>query len=63
MTYITIKLMSYVGLARNIKMPKLTHAAPIVGRKRRQVIQHQEGQVGQGGRTLDDEPELVANPA
>ncbi len=29
-TYLTIRLMETLGLARNVKLPKLTHAAPIV---------------------------------
>ena len=50
MTYITIKLMSFVGLARNIKMPKLTHAAPIVKPEiaMRAKMAAEEGQDGEG---------------
>jgi fatty-acid desaturase len=60
MTYIAIKLMSYVGLARNIKLPKLTHAAPIVRSKGPGAL---KAKPRAAARPLDDEPELVANPA
>ena len=31
-TYLAIRAMSFLGLARKVKLPKLTHAAPIVSR-------------------------------
>jgi fatty-acid desaturase len=63
MTYITIKLMSYLGMARNIKMPKLTHAAPIVSPKMVGKLNGKKAKKSKAGRPLDDEPELVGNPA
>jgi fatty-acid desaturase len=63
MTYITIKLMSYVGMARNIKMPKLTHAAPIARPRVSSSPGMAKVKKAKALRPLDDEPELVGNPA
>jgi fatty-acid desaturase len=63
MTYMAIKLMSYLGMARNIKTPKLTHAAPLAGPKVTGKLNGKKAKKANAGRPLDDEPELVANPA
>jgi stearoyl-CoA desaturase (delta-9 desaturase) len=62
-TYLTIRLMSWVGMARNIKMPKLTHAAPIVSRKEAARLSAKKAKKVKAGRRLDDEPELVGTSA
>jgi hypothetical protein len=55
-----IRLMSFLGLARNIKLPKLTHAAPIVSPKQAAQIEKSKAR---SGRRRDDEPELVGTSA
>jgi fatty-acid desaturase len=61
MTYLTIRLMSLVGMARNIKLPKLTHAAPIVSPGRAAKLSKKKLKKSRVGRPRDDEPELVAS--
>jgi len=51
-TYYTIRVMSLLGLARNVKMPKLTHAAPIFSPEK--AVQRATER-----RPRDDERELV----
>jgi len=63
MTYITIRLMSIFGIARNIKMPKLTHAAPLASTKASSSVRTSKPKKSKAIRPLDDEHELVANPA
>jgi fatty-acid desaturase len=61
-TYLTIRLMSLVGIARNIKLPKLTHAAPIINpRQAAKVAAKTQAKKAKARRPLDDEPELVGS--
>jgi stearoyl-CoA desaturase (delta-9 desaturase) len=58
MTYMTIQLMSLLGLARNIKLPKLTHAAPIISPKQAARIAKKKAKMARDG-----EPELAGTSA
>ena len=58
-TYLAIRVMSFLGMARNIKVPKLTHAAPIVSPERAAKLARKQSKKVKGRRPLDDEPELV----
>ena len=56
MTYWTIRVMQLLGLATKIKVPKLTHAAPIVSPQKAA----KRAQTAKTVQANDGEPELVA---
>ncbi|WP_435006927.1 acyl-CoA desaturase [Tundrisphaera lichenicola] len=57
-TYLTIRLMSMLGMASKIKLPKLTHAAPIISPERA-AKQARKARKVKGGRPTDEQPELI----
>jgi hypothetical protein len=61
MTYLTIRVMSMLGMARNIKLPKLTHAAPIVNPKQAARLEKRKVKKAKAGRPRDGEHELVGS--
>lgn len=56
-TYWTIRVMQLLGLATKVKMPKLTHAAPIVSPQKAAKAARKAQR--RAARTADGEPELV----
>ena len=59
MTYWTIKLMAALGLATKVKLPKITHAAPIVSPAKAAKIARKAQKKVNAGNTNDGEAELV----
>jgi len=57
-TYWTIRLMQFVGMATKVKVPKLTHAAPI--QTPQQAAKAARKAKRRAARLNDDQPELVA---
>ena len=51
-TYWTIRAMQFLGLATKVKVPKLTHAAPIASPQKARKL-------ATAGKTGDGEPELA----
>jgi fatty-acid desaturase len=58
-TYIAIRVMSFLGMARKVKLPKLTHAAPIVSPEKAAKLARKQLKKAKSRRPMDDEPELV----
>jgi stearoyl-CoA desaturase (delta-9 desaturase) len=58
-TYLAIRVMSFLGIARKVKLPKLTHAAPILSPEKAARLARKKLRKAKGRRPRDDERELV----